>query len=349
MKVCRECGVPLAAGKGHIWRDNGVIVQRRNPDIRMIFYETDNLEDLFKGIEEIIGLPIDHIVVESIRKAARGYVESAFPPLLRRIGRRVAMDAIVDRIVELGMAIGLGQIEVTDKRFKFDDDDYEVTVIEYPRSITMYAGELLGAFEAVVQKDGTVEYEEIGEDKYRLTVRVGEHPMELSQYLESTKYEYKPGDISYERCPKCDTPVDVARCDWDTERGIIRYPGTKRRMSFYGPDPIEAVFRDLEAELGEDIPQTIVEAQRRYVKRAMQEEADRNYHDYQYMLALRGLGYLDSMQVEREAAKIVIRNPCVPPLLLGMVQGLFEVTMNRDDSSKEWEITPDGDLHIEVR
>ena len=54
LKLCGGCGVPLMVGKGQLWRENGTIVESRDPDHRMLFCESDNLDALFGGIENII-------------------------------------------------------------------------------------------------------------------------------------------------------------------------------------------------------------------------------------------------------------------------------------------------------
>lgn len=337
------------AGKAHIWKDNGTIVQRRNPDIRMIFLETENLEDLFSSIENMLEVPIGHIVVESTRRGVKDYIGSQLPPLPFKFIRRLAANLMTKRAISIGVGLGLGAIETAEERNHGDEDDYYIEIIRYPRSITMYPGELLGAFEALQGRDAVVDVEKLDDLSYRLTVRPGEHPLELQGYLSKKMYPPKPGDVEFERCTRCNTPIDISRCKWDFERGAIYLPDSGNRVSFYGPDAVEAVFGDLEAELGEDIPEAIIEAQSKYVKKAMIDEVRKNVSEYRYMLALRGLGYIKSFESNDEGMEMVIQNPCLPQLLVGTVKGLYELMSAKDTSSHAWTIETDGDLTISVK
>ena len=348
MRFCRKCGVPLVVGKDLVWKDNGIIVQRRDPDHRIIFMESENLDGLFQYIEKSIGSPIEHIIIESVRREARRYVENSIPALLTKLGHRLSATLIIDKTVDIGHGFGMGQIEIVEKHFSTKGNDYMTVEIIQPRSITQFCGELLGAFEAATGRDGLVEYEKTGDNAYRIMVRSGEHPRELEEYLHVGKYSSRQGDMRFDRCSACNTPLDISYCDWDMKRGLIFNRGNQRRMSLYGPGPIEAVFKDLERELGEDIPNLAIEAQRRYVKNAMREEGGKRVSEYRYMYALRGLGYLSSVETSDGFVTATIFNPCVLPILIGTVQGLYELSAERDCSLHGWSLSTEGDLEITI-
>ena len=79
IEVCRECGVPLMISAGQRWEDNGVISLAMSPTNRVVFYESGIIDNLFKGIEELIGTDVWHIVTESRRRDVRKYIERSFP------------------------------------------------------------------------------------------------------------------------------------------------------------------------------------------------------------------------------------------------------------------------------
>jgi len=348
MRTCRKCGVPLVAGKAHEWRANGVIVQRRNPDNRMIFMETENMEDLFNGIEEIISVPIGHLIVESIRREARRYLESELKLPSSKLGRRVAMNMIIKKSKDITMGLGIGHIETSGKRLHFDDDDYYQEIIRFPRSITMRAGELLAAFEAIMGEDGTVEYEKEDDNAFRVTVRAGEHPVELQGYFVKESHPEKKGDIDWRRCSRCGTPLDIGSCHWDSKTGSIFWSDSGNRVSIYSPTPIEAVFKDLEAELGVEIPEAIIEAQRRYTSRSMLWEKEKGIDFYRHMFAIRGLGYVSDLEIDDGLVMMNIQNPCLYPLLVGMVKGMFGHLMSGEEPTHQWSVDRDGDLNIRI-
>ncbi len=349
MRTCGKCGVPLVAGKAHEWRSNGIIVQRRNSDNRMIFMETENMEGLLIGIEEIIGLPIEHLIIESIRREARKYLESELPLPSSKLGRRIALNMIINRSIDIAVGMGIGSIQISEKRLRLDGEDYIKETIRFPRSITMFAGEILAAFEAITQQDGAVEYERADEYTFLLTVRTGEHPLELQDYLVKESHPEKRGDIIWKRCARCGTPLDIAACRWNYERGTIFWPDSGNRVSIYSPTPIEAVFKDLEAELGEEVPEAIIEAQRRYISRMIILEEGKGIEDFRRMFALRGLGYLSDLEIGDDYVNASIQNPCLYPLLVGTVEGIFGHLVSGGGSSHQWSVEPDGELSIRIQ
>ena len=163
--------------------------------------------------------------------------------------------------------------------------DYLIMTIEKPYSILFFRGDNLGGMEAASGRECTVETQSIGEDKYRLDIHVGMHPPELQERLKPRHYGYKPGDLELERCRTCGIPLDVAAYRWDLDAGTITTPRMGRRMALFGPHGLEAVFDDLEAELGESIPDSIIEAQRRYVREHLGEEWLKGPENFRRMCA----------------------------------------------------------------
>lgn len=349
MRRCAGCGVPVLVGKELNWRENGVIVQAKDPDHRMLFYESDNLDQLFRGIEEIIGLPIGHIVIESKRREVRDYVERLMPAPVRKVARYVGLKAMIGRLSTTGRAYGYGNVRLTGKRVRFRNDDYVSMMISNPHCLYFFCGESLGAWEAVDGRESWVRYEEVAPNSYEVTTYVGPHPVELAERLQPPSYAYRPGEVKLERCPVCGVPAAVAACRWDPVSGTITDPSTGRRMAVFGPAGLEAVFQDLESELGEAIPETVVEAQRRYTVRTLRrEELEGGEEKMKEMLAVRGLGLLQELLYGDDGLKIVLRNSCVPLLLAGLFQGAYEVMAGREGSRVEWKASEGGDLEVLV-
>lgn len=350
MKACRECGVPREVSKELVWHENGVISQTRDPDHRMIFYESENLDNLFLGIEEIIGVPIDHIVIESKRREVKEYVEKLLPAPVRKLARYGGLGMMIRKLSSVGKAYGYGNVRLAEKRIRFGPGDYVTMVVSNPHSILFYCGENLGAWEAIDGRESRVRYEEMEGGVFAVTNYIGEHPIELRERLQGPRYAYKPGDIRFERCPLCRVPLDVAACRWDPAAGTITDPATGRRMAVFGPAGFEAVLDDLEAELGETIRDAVVEAQRRFVKKALaREDFGLGQEAMRRMLALRGLGNLASLEADAGRLEMTIENSCLAPLMAGLMQGAFELVFGHDASVCAWEAREDGDLLISVR
>ncbi|RJP30373.1 MAG: hypothetical protein C4536_10075 [Actinobacteria bacterium] len=349
MKICRECGVPYAVSKELVWHENGVITQTRDPDHRMIFYESDNLDNLFMGIEEIIGVPIEHIIIESKRREVKEYVERLLPAPVRKAARYGGMGMMIRKLSNVGRAYGYGNVRMADRKIRRRNDDYVTRVIDNPHAILFYCGENLGAWEAIDGRDSRVRYEEITANTFEVTNYIGKHPIELHERLRTPTYARKQGDIFFERCPFCRVPLDVASCKWNPELGTINDPSTGRRMAIFGPAGFEAVLDDLEVELGAAIPETVIEAQRRYIVKSLSpQDLGKGKDAFRRMFALRGLGNLVNLEVSEGGISATIENSCLPLLMVGVMQGACESLFAHEKTGYEWEARQDGDLNISI-
>lgn len=302
------------------------------------------------GIEEIIGVPIDHIVIESKRREVKEHVEKLLPAPVRKLARYGGLGMMIRKLSSVGKAYGYGNVRLAGKRIRFGPGDYVTMIVSNPHSILFYCGENLGAWEAIDGRESRVRYEEIEVGVFEVTNHIGEHPIELRERLHGPRYAYKPGDILFERCPLCRVPLDVAACRWDLEAGTISDPASGRRMAIFGPAGLEAVLDDLEAELGEAIRDAVVEAQRRFVRKTLaREDLAPGREAMRGMLALRGLGNLVGLEADASRLDATIENSCLAPLMAGLMQGAFELIYGHDGTVCEWEAREDGDLHISVR
>jgi hypothetical protein len=119
-------------------------------------------------------------------------------------------------------------------------------------------------------------------------------------------------------------------------------------MCLLGPQLIDPVFRALEDELGEAIPTTVVEAQRRFVRTGFDfRDFMGGEEDLRSALALRGLGNLKQFRMTSKGVQVELDNACLPLLLLGFIQGTFELAFDLE-SDIEWEISEEGHLSMEI-
>lgn len=354
IKSCGECGVPLMIGKKHTWHENGVITQKKDPEHRMVFFESENIDRVFQKIEDIIGLSVERIVVESQRRSTLEYLEKQFPLAVRRALYLLRPGLIAKRMAAIANIYGFGHAEVVEiranplRRLK-NEEDRLVMTIKNPYSIYRFCGDNLGGMEAVTGRACSVKREKLDEETYRLELTVGLHPMEFEERLKRRKYAYKEGRVEMERCPACGVPRVVARCIWDVDNGTIMDPATGRRMAFFGPASLDAAFYELESELGETIPETIIEAQRRFVREAVNRGDWRAYAtSLQEIMAARGLGMLTAFEVGERGLSLTIRNACLHLWVIGLAQGIFELETGHADTTREWDLAPDGELTVRI-
>ncbi len=369
IRLCKECGVPFSA-KDLQWTTGGTIEQKVPPRERQVFCECEFIDPLFEGISDLLGLPIDHIVIESRRREVKAYVEARYPAVLRRsmkyISERMMGDsrlkkyarsllgraskAMFLRVAEIGRACGFGDIR---PREDWDFDDryaHHVHTVIDPYSLLLYLGETLGSAEAWDMEELRIEHERVGKKTYTITLSPGEHPIALADRLQRKDYGFKPGDISFEACPTCGLPRDLSAFHWNIDLGTIKHKSSGRRMAMFGSGSIEAVLDDLEAELGEEIPNATINSQRAFVKTNYDIASWKvsNAGDLKRELALRGLGNLTHFEAGKSGVELAIENSCLHLLMVGTARGFFELIYHLDNSSCEWELSADRTLHISL-
>jgi hypothetical protein len=369
LELCPACGVPLIVSGNLYWENNGVIMVKASPRNRFVFFESDTIDRLLEGIEEMIGLPIEHIVLESRSREARRYIERSFPPEMcepvrdyirkKTAGQSIPPEmerdllqmfkGITQSIVDIGRAYGYGDQRLDDVWESGKTFPWRTQVIRNPHSALNFIGDQLGSIEAIEGMDMQIEYEETEAGTYRVDMYPGEHPVELTERLKRKRYDFKPGEIHYERCPQCEIPLDVSGSKWDVEGGTITDLETGRRMAIFGPLGMDAVFEDLETELGMVVDHEVIEAQRRYVKSEWSGHRwNMDGPAFQRMLALRGLGNLVGFEGDADRVRIRIQNSSLHLQMVGMVQALMELVYHLDESDLKWDLADDGDLSITV-
>ena len=115
-----------------------------------------------------------------------------------------------------------------------------------------------------------------------------------------------------------------------------------------GPQELDPVFSELEAELGETIPQVVVEAQRRFTRTGIYPLAELGEEsDFRVLMALRGLGNMKEFNIRRKGMRVRLENVVLPLVIVGLAQGFFEMALGVD-STVEWELSEEGNLEIAV-
>ncbi len=352
-KACSNCGVPFWVARTNVWRDNGTIYSRMLPQHRMVFMESDNLDGLFSNLEIIVDRPIKDLIIEAKSKATREYLR---PLLRRRRGRLVQLIGyrrMARYVASMAALMGYGQIELLDFSPKFGRADRMTIRVRNIYSLLMFCGDIKGAAEAAGRpnslRQASVDYLIEKANQYQVTVFVSGKAVQEPEEREPLTYVNKPGDFQLERCPQCGTPTEVANYRWDLALGTINDPRTGRRMAIFGPATIDRTFEELEKQLGIELDDVIVEAQRRYIHTALTEEESRlDKESIRLQLAVRGLGNLTEMEPgEKGSINLRIENPCLAPILIGLMLGGYEIATHRR-ARAFWKIEEDGDLRLTI-
>jgi hypothetical protein len=369
---CKSCEVPLFISFVGKWEDNGVISCAFLPGGRGIFYESDTINTLVEALEKLLGAPVEHILIESIRRDTRGFMENILSsqisesltlPIEKKGQKAPQSDEAKlkeiaelqkqwnDQAITIGRVFGYGDVLLGEGWETGDRHPWRTQIIRNPYSIASYAAEAIGTVESFEMRDMWADYELIAENTYRISVYPSNHPIGLYERLGKKQYDYppKPGDIDYERCPECGVPLDIARYHWNLEEGSIIHPEFARRMVLLPPASVDAFLADLETELGSEIPDAVIDTQRRTMKSYMAEgDWSKSGWTFKKMIGLRGLGNLTYFKSDDQKLFLKIENSCMHLLMVGFVQALAELAYGVEGSVREWTLSDDGDLCITI-
>jgi hypothetical protein len=350
VKMCPECGVPEYITSEHVWLNNGLIAQRMDQRHIVVFMESDNLDPLFYGIEEIIGASINRAILTARRRAGRAYMDRMFPAAVKELLRKKELDfgPFIEGVISLGQILGYGRFEFVDYRYEFDDDDYAIVHIEKPYSVVFALVDPLAALEAVTGYEGNFEFEEISKDLYEVRIFRSKHSSAFKDRLKMKTYQHWEGDIVLDSCSTCGAPMGLSSYAWNVDSGIILGKDTGRRMAVFAPTVLDAVLDELERELGETIPEAAVEAQRRFTKTGIYAPDEmRDETELRTQLALRGLGNLKQFNIGKKGLRLHLENAVMHLIMVGLMQGIYEMVFEVE-SKVEWELSEEGDLEVEV-
>ena len=351
LKPCPECGAPEIITGEHLWLNNGDIVQKRHQSHRMVFIETDNMDPLFRGIEQIIGVGIEHIIITAVRRAVRPYLQAFVPTTVMEKIQNGELDyiPIIDTFCDMGRSYGDGSYDFVDMRYEHDEHDYCTYSISEPFSVPMTVASHVADVEVLTGVDQGYKYEEGSPNLYNITAFPSTHPEQLKERMLSQPYKHRDGDVELERCATCGGPKALSGYRWYEDRGIIINKSTDRRMAILGNAELDPIFHELEEELGDTVPRAVVEAQRRFTRSGFYTMDDiTDEGDFRTQLALRGMGNLKQLEMKRKGINMLLENVALPLIVVGQAQGFFEMGFGLD-TTVDWELSWEGDLQVEVK
>jgi hypothetical protein len=348
---CPECMVPEPFSQGQVWLNNGDIVQKLNPQARIGFTECDNLDPLFRNIGDIIGFSIEQIIVSINARATEVYMRKLITQEMRDMvaDRQIDPPTLAEPILAYCHIVGFGKYKFMDYRYEGSKEDYTRYLITKPFSAPLVAGAMAGTMAALLGGEHDATYGEISPGIYEFITSWTKHSKALKEKFPIVLYDRHDGDIELERCATCGSPKAFRDYNWRLDEGLIVNERTGRRMAILGPESLDNLFEALEEELGETIPEVVVEAQRRFTRTGFYALDDyATMEEFRIGLALRGLGNLKELDVRRKGLYMRVENAVLYLMLTGMIQGVFEVAMDVE-SNVEWAISGDGDLEVEVK
>ncbi len=355
MKTCKDCGFSYGLAKTAMWNSSGTITERTDANFRLMLIEADTFNGLFRRLEDTLSVPIEHIIFEAQRIATVGSINSVLRGPLRALrwlpgGKRLMVNVFCRLSCWLG--------ESYSKAVVYKPGKLGQAIVRNPFHRELMAAIIVGAFEALERSPFSHTWEMLDDDEV-VTVRPMQERPELAERMAFTLPRPKPGKRIWERCPRCGAPSALADLEWRQERGEIVDTRTGFRMVFLPLYVPHVVFRELEAELGEDIYPVILDAQRELSLRNIHEEfiasgragkvvtRDKLYQEVLDSLPLRGLGNPVGCETRNGKLTVSVENPFNQHLLAGHLCALYELGEGRE-ATVSWQYADPSTLVVEV-
>jgi hypothetical protein len=337
LPLCKECGVPRAIAKNHIWEEHGRILNRDRSQ-RLIVVEKRIIDGIVNKLTDRLGQDVARNFIYAKAFDASHYVRSivkgwkgiaAGYPLFKR----PFYELLCDHARILGMA---------DARLA----DYErgsrvVIACSHCYNKTFFAGDILGAVYAGEEREASIEItEKDGEIYYSVDILDSQECAAIDRYSFSWEVPL-PGYISYKRCKKCGMPFAVSFFSWDIEEGVM--------IDTRNGEPVSLI--DVRATQGNWVDDFLAQEVKGMVddslpglelKRRRPEERIRDL----FFLAFRGLGNPIFTEPIEDGIKARVENPFNYPIVAGISAS---VLARGRPVTFEWERSMPGRLEISLR
>lgn len=349
MRYCSRCGVPRILTAEHRWDSSGTISLARDESHRMVIVDNVALTNILDSVRERTGVPVEPIVTEAKRKSGRHFMDAVLSGARGVAMRNLASASVYRQLGKQSSMLGLGNAEVTAYRRHRVLEGVVTDVYSGPAM----AGDICGSFDSVEGRAGDVSYEMDGNGCMRLTISASgrTRPRGFDGPVAGTAGPL-PGRNIFELCPVCKAPAELGRrFSFDMDRGTIHEAKTGHRVVMIGVISLQGLFGELEAELGQEIPQMIMAIEKDRVRDVIKgkgkdlDTSAGGYIDYMRTLRIRGMGNGTDVSVSGKTVKARVENPYFEPLAAGFLAGFYEATCGVD-AQVRW--TPASAGHTEV-
>jgi hypothetical protein len=260
MRKCDTCGISQAFTRFVEWRTDGTIVGTGRYRWPVALIESGEFEELLDEIANVIGLSVDIFIIQSQKDMGAAFFERLPIRHLKRVpARRLLRPQWLARMMMhlVGTnvaAFGVGKLELEHYRAG------QSAVVRWKNCclVPMLVGSAMGVYEVLEEMPSAeAEYSVEGDDLV-INMRHAREKPEFESRLHLETVEPGTGPLAYKRCDKCDAPLLAAETfSWETERGIITNRKTGAREVLLSVPSVSIVFRELEKEIGEQLPELI--------------------------------------------------------------------------------------------
>jgi hypothetical protein len=324
----------------HRWRDDGILESRMG-GARGILVEREVFAGALEHIEGSLGVPIDHIIIDAKRRDAKLYVDDIVSGPLGAIARLRPFRRLGYLImIRQAAMIGLARAEL----LKYRPGKKFIGRTESVYHPILFVGDVCGAFESLEKVRARPIYGRIGEAWFsELYV---DDTLAKEDRLGLDKTPEVPARAAFERCPGCGVPLGTDNFRWDTAQAKIIDRTTGEWIIYINVEGLNTILRELEEELGEDIPRMVSRFSFKTYRRLVKEYPSSYLKDLSFM-KLRGFGVPENEAPSRRdlQAGLAVRNPFNAPIVAGLVAAVC----GDDGEDFGWETTEPGVLLVRVK
>jgi hypothetical protein len=327
LRRCKECETPLAYSKFIRWFPNGTVIGIDGNRTRLVFLETELLTRIIDGISAAIGFNIQPIVIEAERRIGRSFIDTLIPSIYHNLGlyhlprSQALINPPSQYIFDHVAGLGYGRFILLNYKFR-----KSMTVLcRNPYNSGMLMGDSLGVWEFLENKEGVCQGgTESG--MLKITLEESREPQPHQEdRLVPAKPVYTPGKSIYDICPGCRLPSFIGKAyAWNLDEGVCNDRRTGQRVACMPVASLEAVIRELEEELGQDIPRLVLDISTRAVREFCGSIRLESWHDFERQLRempLRGMGSARITARDQDSCLVTVDNPFSPILIDGILTG----------------------------
>ncbi len=318
MRGCKECGFPRRLSRFLEWHSDGTVIGSVRPRIPVMFLHVDEWETIFSDLADAIGMPVDHIIIEAQKGIGKDLYEMVRSVYHGINARSVPNNAFLRpqwlaKSIVWGMRRDLARLGAGRPRvILYRTGETLVLGFSNPCMVPMIVGNCLGIYESVEKMTGSQARYGFANGDLIIRMTHADARPESEGRLSLEEVEPGTGSLTYGRCHRCGVPLLVARVlEWDISRGAIINRISEEREGIISVQSVNAILRELEKELGEDVIRILYDAQKNYSGRDLQ---DRTFGDpgafwdsYLTNMALRGLGYPEMFERTGDSVSVDIR------------------------------------------
>ena len=336
------------------WSSGGSIYARDVENTQLVYIKTDEINNILRGVSERIGVDLGRVAARAEvplgHRLGRAYYAEylSLVPASRLTRPTFLVKGYYERIFKVFSILGFGRLSLDSYRPR-----REIRVgMHKPYQPDLLCGLCRGFFEAA---EGVPFRYEAAEGAEGLVVTFQGGREEVT-YGEEERFRYDdrqplPGNVEHRTCGECGVPVRISQTFyWDEREGLVGNRKHHMREVIMPVEGLNALFRELKEELGEEVERLTVDIQRLFKRDAYLQPDIRERRNYLALLrqqTVKGLGNFTLIEKRGGRLRVEVENPFNVPLLVGRVAGYYEA-LEGTEGRVEWEEPEPRRLAIEV-